>query len=284
MDKASTDISIARLSYSDIKSQAAKWYLTAALAFLVVVLLHQFLLGAISYDLGYETHIHISRVDSLPHTSIAWSTDTVAALYIFPCILLLLASFIVLMKLFYGDQAVTVKRWFLFWFMVFSVLMASALMSISFLYKLDATESLFQGFAVFVSWIGSGLMAPLLIFLVSSSINLLFGFYSARILFNLMPILIRKRGKPARVKVMAAFFYPVFALFLFAMLLTFPKYHYFFVVMFMHTALWFPGLFFINPTTLPRSNLKMAVSKNYDLYILVTVVTLIAILIQVFLT
>jgi len=272
------------LSSGEIFSLAAQWFLIAAFSFLFVALFHQFLAGGISYGIGYQTHIHIAKVESLPHYDSYWSTGRVLALYAFPGLFLLLVSIVLLNSLLLGSNTVTIGKWIRFWIMVFCVLMTTTLMSISFFNTLDPQNTLFQGCAVLVYWFRSSVFGATLFILVSGAINLIFGFVSARVLFDLMPILIKKRGKSARTKLLASFYYPVLAIFPLVILISFPHYWFFFVVMLFHAVLWLPGLYFIDPSTLRRGEIMISASNNYMAYTLLGAIIVISVLIRIFLS
>jgi hypothetical protein len=271
------------LTSNEIFSHATKWFFTATFSFVIVVLFHQFLLGGISHILGYQTHIKIGKVESLPHYDVYWSSNRVLLLYAFPGFLLLVLSGILLINMLFGDSTVTLGRWLRFWLMVFCVLMSTTLMTISFFYTLDPANTLFQGFAVLVYWYRMGLVGSITLILLASALNLLFGFLMAPVLFDLMPILIRKRGKSPRSKVMASFFYPIFFIFPIAIAISFPHYHSIFLVMFFLSCLWMPGFYLMNPGTLKRADVMVKPSSPYYVFLFIAITAIIIALIRTYL-
>ena len=273
----------AELSSDALFSIAAKWFFIAAISFIFVMLFHQFLVGGLSRFLGYETHIHFAKVESLPHYDAYWSTGRVLILYALPGMFIFLISIVLLNYLYFGGTAVTIGKWIAFWVMVFCVLVPTTLLSISFFYTFDPANTLFQGFAVLVYWFRSSVLTCVLFIILSWGINLVFGFICAHILFDMMPILIRKRGKAPRVKLLASFYYPIIIIFILSAVISIPHGFAFFIAMFLHAVLWLPGFYFINPTVQSEGELKMAILKPYYIFGFLIIIVLLAIIIRTFL-
>jgi hypothetical protein len=260
------------------------WYFIAALAFIGVVLFHQFMVGTVSYLLGYQTHIHFGKVDSLPAINRFWSSTRVLALYALPSALLLFLSLFILLALLFAPKNEIEWRWTAFWVMVFSALMGTTELSISLISALTSKGSLYQGYAVITSWFGLSLTWSIGFIILSGLINISFGFICSPALLDLAPpdFIVKKISNTHREIVLNTFVYPILLLVPIAALLSYPGYLSFFAVMFFHACLWFPGLFSESKASVNKRRSRGKSLESHSNYLLVGLTVLLVIIIRIF--
>ena len=233
--------------------------------------------------LGYDTHIHFGKVESMPHDVKFWNGNRVLILYLMPPLVFLFISIFLLGGLLYGRQTVNGWRWFRFWFMVFSVLLSTTLMTLSLFSVFTTKGSLFQGFSVVCYWYGLPLICPIILIILSGVINFGLGFLCAPVLLHLAPEDSAKEWKkrPSRV-VLYSFILPVAALFFLALVLSFPGYCLFFDVLFVHACLWLPGLFTASTASLRDRRSSTRTIKPELNYLMAGITLVFVVLIRIF--
>jgi hypothetical protein len=262
------------------------WFFFAAIAFISVMLIYQLFVAGISVILGYETHVHIGKVDSLPHTIDHWSSNRVLLLYVFPPLFLLVVGLSMMAVLLFGSPKVNYWTWFRFWFMVFSILFASTLMSLSFYSWTQVTRSLFQGFAVLIRWFGLTYIWAVLSVAFSIILNFSLGFAAS---FVLIPIargnfIVRRGKRYAREIILTSFACTIISVFLIAIILGYPGNAKLFLIMFSHSILWIPGLLNIsNEAMRRRKGMKTQNPQPPSLYLQIGILVVLIVLIRVFL-
>ena len=280
------EINIKKYTYSsDAFQLLVKWFLLSTLAFIAVVLFHQLLVASMSYVLGYETRIHFGKVESLPHLTEYWGSNRVLLLYAFPAVLLLTISGLLMAGFWFGPQKVSSWTWFKFWLMVFSLLLATTLMSLSLFSMLAVKGGLFQGFAVVTHWYGMSFFWTMIFVILSIILNFSFGFLSSSVLLYLAPAdFMIKEGKrhPQKI-VLNAYVYTLLLLYPIAIALSFPRYWSFFSIMFIYACLWLPGLFNISNDSLRKRQARKENLESYSNYLLMGLALALIIVIRILL-
>ena len=262
------------------------WFFFAALAFMSVMVLYQTFVAGISVVLGYETHIHIGKVDSLPHSIDYWSNTRVLLLYFFPPMFLLAVGLSMMAVLLFGSPKVNYWTWYRFWFMLFCILFASTLMSLSFYSWTQVTRSLFQGFAVIVRWYGLTYIWSVLSVAFSIILNFSIAFAGSYIL---IPIargdFMTRRGKRHRREiVMTSFISTLLCVFVISVIIGYPGNVKLFTIMFSHSILWIPGLLNISDEAMRRrKGMKTQNPAMPSLYLQIGILAVLIILIRLFL-
>ena len=260
------------------------WFFLAALAFIVVVLFYQLIIGLISLGLGYQTHVHFGKVDTMPYYNRYWSNSRVLALYAFPAIFFLFVTAFVLCALLFAPEEGN-WRWVAFWVMVFSALLSSSLLSMSLISAMVARGSLYQGFAVVSSWFGLSSAWSISFITLAGFINIALGFVCSPVLLKLAPpdFILRKEKKSPMGIVINSFICPIILLFPIAILLSYPGYGSFFAVMFAHFLFWLPGLFTISLAKVgERRSRGKTTPETYSSYWLVGLTLSLIIIIRIF--
>ncbi len=217
----------------------------ACLAFLCVVLLHQFLLAAFSIKMGYETVLTFSKVDSKPYDFAHWNYSRVQLLYGLPPFILFLSAWIVIYFMFKAQE---VRGWYMFgfWWVVFSLLYVSAQLSIAPVSTAIGNGTLYQGIPVLVGYYGVSMYGLIALTVLSGISNVIFGFVAYRLLMQLSPSRTAVQSQQGKFKLVNSYYLlPLFIVFPVAVLLSYPHTIFFFGVMFLHGLLWLPGLYFI---------------------------------------
>jgi hypothetical protein len=266
--------------------QLLNWFFSAVLAFIAVMLSYIMILGSLSYATGFDTHIHFTHVDSLEHDVDQWDTDVVLALFALPSFLFLLFSAFLYVSMLSNPQTLTIWKWFKFWFMAFSVLLSTTLMSVSVSSASTRVQGPFyQGFAPLLHWFGASPFFAIVLLLLSFIMNVSFGFIVSPVLMYLAPsdfIVAAKRRNPNKI-VFNSFIYTLPAVLLIAILLSLPDYYPFFVIMFFHAVLWLPGLFNISSDSLTKRQSRPKISKIYSVYLMTGLILFLLIIIRIFL-
>jgi len=229
------------------------WMFFAVLAFISVVLLYQLLMGAMSYKLGYDTRIHFGKVDSLPQSSRYWSSARVMVLYALPALFFIFLGVFLMAVQVFNRGEVSRLKWFLFWVSVFSTVLGTTLMSLAPVPGLSAPFSTFQGFAVVVTWFHLAFYWAIAFILLAVTINLVMGLVCSQFLIKLSPRSITvKKDRDSKEIVKVSFLYPVVLVLGISFLAAYPGSFAFFIVFFIHTCLWLPGLMYTNSKALTR--------------------------------
>ena len=258
------------------------WVFFAALAFICVILFYQFLVSGISLALGYETHIHFGKVESLPHRIDYWSNTRVLILYFFPPVLLLVVGIGILGVLLLGSPKINFWTWFRFWLMVFSLLFSTTLLSLSFYSWAAASKPVFQGFAVIVRWYGLTYIWSVIFASFAVILNFAVGFACSYILINVAPgdFMVKKGKRYPRKIVLTSFVYTILFVFVVSMILSYPDSINLFLIMFGQSILWLPGLLNITNESLrkrkiSRNKLEIMSFTPYKLFIALAILTLV---------
>lgn len=218
--------------------------LLAAIAFIVVVLSHQFLSAFVSHMFRYKTQVSFSEVVSKPFEYKYWSSARVLILYAMPTVLFLFLAVALASFLLYSSKKVTNWYRFLFWIMVFSVLFISAQLTSSPLGNIIARGAFYKGIAVVAFWWGVKSQTLLIFSLASLALNILFGFLTSRLLIRFTPSYSMVQEQAARRKfILTYFLLPLILIMPLAAFLSYPDGVAFFAVVLMHGLLWLPGFF-----------------------------------------
>jgi len=260
------------------------WFFIAAVAFMGVIMLYQLMLGVLSYTLGYTTVIHFGKVDSSSHLVKYWSDARVLLMYGFTSLLVLLVSFVLLAGFFFGPATINVWIWLKFWAMVFSTLLATTMMSLPIINTMLEKGSLHQGLAVVGFWFGTPMLWKFVLLGLSVIINFVFGLLSSAFLVYLAPpdFMKRKGKKSASRIVLNSFVYVIILLFPVAMFLSYPYYRSFFILLFLHSLLWLPGLLNISTESLIHRSSRLEITIPFSNYILGGTVLSLIVLIRIF--
>lgn len=260
------------------------WFFFAALAFLGVVMFYQLFVAILSLAYGFETHVHFGSVDSLPHEVKFWNDTRVVSLYALPSILMLLIGITLIVGFFLGSRLVNVWGWAKFWVMVFSILFANTMLSLSMLNVVMRKGSLFQGFSVICYWYGTGNTGKGILFSISILLDFAASLFALSSFLYLAPrdFNRKKRKKPARL-IFFSYLCVIIVLFPVAIFLSFPYYEAFFAVMFIHALLWVPGLLLgISNEALIKRSSRNKMEQPYSNYVLSGLTLAMIILIRIF--
>ena len=240
-----------------------KWLCFATLAFIVVILLNELLVGTISRVLGYVTHVFFGRVESLPHYNVYWNNIRVLALYMFPPLVILMVGVILLGIIAFGPLVMNTATWFRFWVMFFAVLLGTTLLTLTLFSTMTANSSLFQGFAIVTYWFGLPELVSIIIVILSFLLNFAAGFLCSRALFYIAPsdFMIKEGKRYPKKIIITSFIYTVLFVLLIAIGLSYPDYWSFFAIMFFHACLWLPGLLTISTESVMNRASKKKVTN-----------------------
>jgi hypothetical protein len=261
--------------------QSINWFFCAALAFMIVIMLHQFFVGSISYILGYVTKVHFGKIESLPHYDVYWNSTRVVAMYAIPTFLLLLLAGVCIASCLFGSQGVNIWMWLRFWIMVFSLLLGTTLMTLALCSTLSVSGSLYQGFGVIVHWFDLHIFWSILLITLAIALNFGFGLASSAIIMYLAPsdFMIKKGKKHPQKIVLNSFIYTMIFVFLIALAFSVPSYWQFFFVMFFLSLFWLPGLFIISNDTLrKRASRGEVFESRVNYFLVITTLVLIGII------
>lgn len=215
----------------------------AAIAFIVVVLAHQFLLGSMSWALNYDTSISFGKVVSKPFTYQYWSTNRVIFMYALPSIFFMVVAVLLLLYLLFETKRISHFYWFVFWCVVFMVWHITAQFVIAPLGVTTSKGSLYQGISVLINWFGWGNIGLILSVAFGILLNLVFGFLCFGLIIQFAitrsPL---EHNSQLLGMVFRHFVLPVILVLPIAILLSFPDSIVLFVVMFAQFILWLPGL------------------------------------------
>lgn len=255
----------------------------AALGFLAVVLSHQLILGFISYLLGYETQITFGQVISKPFDNRYWSANRVLLMYAVPTVVYLFGACLMAFYLLYIVKEVDRWYWFLFWCMVFSVLFITTQFTLAPLASFTAKGPIYQGISVVANWWGVDTFNLLIFSFISLLINIVFGIISFRLLMQLSPSRTTMQKKNTqRAVILNCFVYPIALLLPLAILLAYPQSILFFVVMFLHSLFWLPGLIMKTQHGYRFEGMLVKYSEVSQSNALLVVIVLAVILVRVF--
>ena len=214
----------------------------AALAFISVVMVHQFALGIMSILWGYSTHIGFGKVESIPHMFTSWSTPRVLIMYLFPSMGYLTLAF-TLMWLLYDSPRLKGGLWlYFFWVMTFIILYVSAQFSVAPFASNQGNGQFDQGVAVLSYWFGLEIYWLVSILVISVLLNLSFGFFALRLL-----IMFKQRNELTRKSqlhnkfIRENFGYPLLMILPIAIILAYPTTTMFIIIMFAQAILWVFG-------------------------------------------
>ena len=278
-----------QLSFStELFYQLINWYFVAAISFIVAVLVYQFSIVLLSAALSYSVEFHFGKVDTLPHINAFWSGTRVLVLYSIPALLLLFISAFLTIDLLPGAQVVNLKLWFRFWLVFFGILIGSTLLTLS-LFPMftfsNGTNYFFQGFSVIASWYYLSVQWALLLFVISVGLNITMGYVLSTSFFYMSPpdFVIRygKKKYPRRI-ILRSFFFTLILIIPIAVVLSYPLYYKFFLILFLHALLWLPGLMQISTDALLQRSIRNEALKPKLNYLLFAVLALMIILVRIF--
>lgn len=216
----------------------------ALLAFISVMLLHQLLVGGISYGLGYQTQITFGQVVSQPFANKFWSSNRVLLMYAMPSVLFLLLATALAVYLLVAVRQINNRYRYFFWVMVFCVLLISTQFSLAPLAATVSKGSIYTGIAVVANWWGITANTLWLATAAALFINMVFGFIAFRLLMQLSPSRSAVQNKSGQAHIIISYFIlPLVIVFPFALLLGYPHSLLFFTAMLFHAFFWLPGLF-----------------------------------------
>jgi hypothetical protein len=219
-------------------------FFVAVVAFVTVVLVHQFLLGTISYMLKYDTQITFAKVTAQPFDNRYWSSNRVVLMYVFPSAVFLFGSLLCAFYMRFVIKQVTDWYRFAHWCMVFSLLYVSAQFTLAPLGAVVGKGIIYQGVAVAANWWGIDALNLVALSFGSLSINVALGFFCFRIVMQLSPSRSAWHKQSGRQEIIRNYFlYPILLLLPIVLLLSYSTSVLFFGVMLLHSLLWLPGLF-----------------------------------------
>jgi|GEM_PF-3327837 len=260
----------------------ASWYLFAALSFITVVIFFESLFSGLAVALGYKLHVHFGAVDTLPHDIKYWSDFRVNLLFAFPSIASLFLGGLLTLRFFLESKAQSIWAWVRFWVMVFFILYATTELSLALINVVMNKGALYQGFSVTCYWYGITNLGKVVLFVIALIIDFVASLFASPILFYLAPrdFNRKKRKKTGRV-VVYSYFLTVLFIFPIAIFLSFPAYHSFFVVMFIHALLWVPGLMNVSNESLIKRSSGGDLIQPYSNYVLLGITIAAVVIIKV---
>ena len=248
----------------------------AAIAFMLVVVAHQFLLGGLSHWLGYETRITFSKVYSLPSDNKFWGNQRVLLLYLAPSVLFFVIALIMYWGLAKARSINGLGYIFRFWIMFYCIIFISNLITLSPLAYFNDTGMVYQGFAVIVRWYGLALYWVLLFLAISLALNLWFGVLAYRALIQYWQSKINtKKSSLQRKVILYHFIYPYLMIVPLALFLGGKNSLLYFSSMMLHGLIWVLALFIQVSTGFKgiRNVEPVEAGINYILLALVVIAT-----------
>lgn len=262
--------------------QFMNWYFVASISFILAIVIYQILVAVMSKALGYTVDFHFGKVDTLPHSHAYWSGGRVLVLFSIPSLFMMVLSAFFSIGLLGETPVVTIAIWLRFWFVFFGTLIGTTLLTLSLFPKFLSSSGgsyFHQGFSVIASWFDLSELWVLLLFSLSVIINLVMGFVMSSSFFYLSPSdnMIRHVQKkyPTRT-IVKSFLYTVFLTFGVSVILSYPDYFKFFIVLFLHAFFWLPGLMFVSTDAIvQRSNRKKDMGSELNHFLLIVLVLLV---------
>ncbi|HRN94167.1 MAG: hypothetical protein M9931_03325 [Chitinophagales bacterium] len=256
----------------------------ATIAFIVVVLAHQLLLGCMSLALDYNTTIAFDKVVSKPFTYQYWSTNRVVFMYAFPSIFFLAVALLLMAFIMFESKRISHFYWFVFWCVVFMVWYISAQFVLAPLGIIASKGSLYQGITVLINWFGWGNAGLIASVAFGVLVNFIFGFlcFSLIIRFAITRSPLEHKTQLGGM-IFSYFVLPVVLVLPVALLLSFPDSMVFFAVMFTQVLLWLPGLLIKAQYGFKVNALPLGYSRRAISYALLIVTIILIVMVRIFL-
>ena len=185
-------------------------------------------------------------------------------LYAWPSLFFLSIAFLLFYNLYTNPKGISNWYKFKFWWMVFSVLYVTAIVTMAPLAYTLCDGPFYTGFAVVARWRNAGLNSLFISSGISVSLNIVAGFVAAPLLMRFSPsrsLVATRQGK--KIIITRYFLLSLLAVLPVAILLAYPGGVVFFVIVLVHAILWLPGLFMIKGNSIIT---RQYCSSSHDVY------------------